>query len=63
MRARCRDTLFASMYAACEALSDGMKSTLEGLRALHSSHHIFGPTAAARRGDLNGRIRNAALAT
>jgi taurine dioxygenase len=31
------DTLFASMYAAYEALSDGLKSTLEGLRALHSS--------------------------
>src|SRR5438094_94867 len=57
------DTLFASMYAAYDALSDGLKSTLEGLRALHSSRHVFGPQAAARRGDLEGRIRNAELAT
>jgi len=57
------DTLFASMYAAYAALSDGLKATLEGLKALHSSRHVFGPAAAARRGDLEGRIRNAELAT
>src|ERR1700730_1961418 len=57
------DTLFASMYAAYDALSDGLQATLEGLRALHSSRHVFGPAAAARRGDLEGRIRNAELAT
>jgi taurine dioxygenase len=57
------DTLFASMYAAYDALSGGLKSTLEGLRAWHSSRHVFGPAAAARRGDLEGRIRNAELAT
>jgi taurine dioxygenase len=57
------DTLFASMYAAYEALSDGLKSTLEGLRALHSSRHVFGAAAAARRGDLEGRIGNAEQAT
>ena len=50
------DTLFASMYAAYDALSDGLK-------ALHSSRHVFGPAATARRGDLEGRIRNAELAT
>src|SRR5712692_12046803 len=53
------DTLFAGMYAAYEALSDGLKATLEGLKAWHSSRHVFGPAAAARRGDLDGRIRNA----
>ncbi len=57
------DTLFASMYAAFDALSDGLKATLEGLKALHSSRHVFGPAAAARRGDLEGRFRNAELAT
>ena len=57
------DTLFASMYAAYDALSDGLRSTLEGLKALHSSRHVFGPAAAARRGDLEGRIRNAEHAT
>jgi taurine dioxygenase len=31
------DTLFASMYAAFEALSDGMKRMLDGLRAVNSS--------------------------
>ena len=36
------DTLFAGMYAAYEALSDGLKTTLEGLKAHHSSRHVFG---------------------
>jgi taurine dioxygenase len=57
------DTLFAGMYAAYEALSDGLKKTLEGLRACHSSRHVFGAEAMARRGDLNGRVGNAGLAT
>jgi taurine dioxygenase len=57
------DTLFASMYAAYDALSDGLKATIEGLRACHSSRHVFGAEAAARRGDLNGRIGNPELAT
>ncbi len=57
------DTLFASMYAAYDALSDGLKATLEGLRACHSSRHVFGAEAYARRGDLAGRIGNPELAT
>jgi alpha-ketoglutarate-dependent taurine dioxygenase len=57
------DTLFASMYAAYEALSDGLKQTLEGLRALHSSRHIFGVEAYAGRGDLKGRYVNPEAAT
>jgi taurine dioxygenase len=40
--ARGGDTLFANMSLAYEALSDGLKSTLEGLRAIHSSRHRFG---------------------
>ncbi len=32
------DTLFASMYAAYDALSDGLKETLSGLRAVNSAH-------------------------
>lgn len=35
------DTLFASMTKAYEALSDGMKSTLEGLRAVHSANREY----------------------
>jgi taurine dioxygenase len=57
------DTLFASMYAAYDALSDGLKATLEGLRACHSSRHVFGAEAHARRGDLASRIGNPELAT
>src|SRR5262249_32943865 len=46
-----------------DALSDGLKATLEGLSALHSSRHIFGAEAHDRRGDLKGRIGNPELAT
>ena len=53
------DTIFASMYAAYDALSDGLKETLGGLRAVHSSRHVFG----AERPGLKGRIGNAELAT
>lgn len=35
------DTLFASMTKAYEALSDGMKATLEGLRAVHSANREY----------------------
>lgn len=36
------DTLFASLGAAYDSLSDGMKSMLAGLRAVHSADHIYG---------------------
>jgi taurine dioxygenase len=52
------DTMFASMYAAYDALSDGLKQTLESLRAVHSSRHVFGVEAYAGRGDLKGRYLN-----
>jgi taurine dioxygenase len=58
------DTLFASMARAFEALSEGLKETLRGLNAVHSSRHVFG--AAARDGSRNenqGRIGNPELAT
>jgi taurine dioxygenase len=57
------DTLFASMYAAYDALSDGLKRTLDGLQALHSSRHVFGVEAYAGRGDLKGRYLNPEAAT
>jgi taurine dioxygenase len=53
------DTLFASMYAAYDSLSEGLKRTLEGLRACHSNRHVFG----VDRGDLKGRIGNPEAAT
>ncbi len=37
------DTVFASMGAAYDALSDGLKHTLRGLRAVHSSDHVYSP--------------------
>lgn len=40
------DTLFSNMYAAFEGLSDGLKATLLGLRAVHSSRHVFGNAGA-----------------
>lgn len=52
------DTLFASMYCAYDALSEGLKRTLDGLRALHSSRHVFGTSTYGLRGDLRGRVLN-----
>ncbi len=56
------DTLFASMSAAYEGLSAGLKETLAGLRAVHSSRHVFG-AAAQREMGTQGRIGNAEAAT
>jgi taurine dioxygenase len=53
------DTQFASMYAAYDALSDGLKEVLGGLRAVHSSRHVFG---SARPEDTGGRVGNPELA-
>ena len=36
------DTLFANMYRAYDALSDGLKETLDGLVAVHSGARSFG---------------------
>lgn len=50
------DTQFASMYAAYDALSDGMKRMLAGLRAVHSDHMVAGP-AAARNSKRSTKVR------
>jgi len=42
------DTLFSSMYAAYEALSPGLKTTLEGMRAIHSTAKAFGAAGYAQ---------------
>jgi taurine dioxygenase len=57
------DTMFSSMVAAYDALSEGMKRTLEPLRALHSSRHIFGQKAGYHGTDLQGRLHNPDAAT
>ncbi len=56
------DTLFACMYKAYDTLSDGLKKTLEGMKAVHSSRHIFGDQSAYRD-DMDGVFENADLAT
>jgi taurine dioxygenase len=45
------DTLFANQYLAYETLSDGMKRTLAGLRAVHGDRKVAGPQSGmnARR--------------
>ncbi len=40
------DTLFASMYAAYEALSDRMKAYLDGLTAVHDGEEVYRGTYA-----------------
>src|SRR5262249_47296743 len=40
------DTLFASMYAAYDALSDRMKTYLAGLTAIHDGEHVYRGTYA-----------------
>lgn len=58
------DTLFSSMHAAYESLSEGLKRTLEGLQAVHSSRHVFGYSSKAlTETDLKGRLLNPELAT
>lgn len=59
------DTLFSSMYAAYDSLSDGLKQTLEHMRSIHSSRHAFGDTAYldTDMDDLGGRLGNTANAT
>jgi taurine dioxygenase len=52
------DTVFASMAAAYEALSEGFRATLHGLRAWHSSRHVFGAARAFDETGRDGRIGN-----
>jgi len=56
------DTLFSSMSLAYDALSEGLKKTLEGLRAVHSSRHVFGARSEYTKG-VADRIGNPELAT
>ena len=52
------DTLFSSMYAAYETLSDGLKDTLKYMHGRHSSRHVFGTSRSERNDDTVGRIIN-----
>lgn len=54
------DTWFTSMYKAYDSLSDGLKKNLEGLSAVHSAKHVFGPQGGYdTAGSAGGRIGNA----
>ena len=57
------DTMFASMGQAYDALSEGLKEALKGLRAVHSSRHVFGAKSLEAKPDRKGRLINPGLAT
>lgn len=58
------DTMFAAMWLAYEGLSAGLKRTLEGLRAVHSSRHVFGAKGKTEKGrDYGSRLGNEEAAT
>lgn len=58
------DTLFINMAEVFDSFSPGLQRTLEGLRALHSTRHVFGAERPQVPGsDINDRIGNRDLAT
>lgn len=54
------DTIFASMYAAYDALSERLREMLGGLTALHSSEHVYRGRYADRGVDDTGKVYPAA---
>ena len=61
--ARGGDTMFACMGQAYDALSDGLKRTLKGLRAVHSSRHVFGAKGRETNPERKALYLNPELAT
>lgn len=57
------DTLFSSMAAAYASLSDGLKATLSGLRAVHSADHIYSPEGVYAKTDIGAELRGQSLRT
>jgi taurine dioxygenase len=59
------DTLFSSMFAAYDQLTDDVKEKISTLTATHSSRHAFGPQAyeGGDREEFAGRLGNRAAAT
>jgi taurine dioxygenase len=57
------DTLFSSMAAAYESLSDGLKATLETLRAVHTADHIYGPQGFLSNSDQGSDLKGRELKT
>lgn len=56
------DTLFANPATAYDALSEGLKNTLEGMNAVHSSRHAFGDQSKIA-GKMEGRFGSPEKAT
>ena len=50
------DTIFASMYAAFDSLSDTMKEFLSGLVAVHASEHVYRSRYAERGVEDAGKV-------
>lgn len=59
------DTIFSSMFAAYDSLTEELKELLDGLTATHSSRHAFGAQAYedSEKNDLVGRLGNTGAAT
>lgn len=51
------DTLFASLGAVFDSLSDGLKATLRGLRAVHSADHIYSADGIYAKTDLASDLK------
>jgi len=51
------DTLFASLGAAYDALSDDLKSQIENLRAVHSADHVYSADGVYAKTDLAGDLK------
>ena len=56
------DTVFVSMAAAYEALTERYKEILSGLFAWHSSRHVFGAQTVGTEAEQTGRVGNAEAA-
>ena len=57
------DTVFCSMAAAYETLSERFKGLLVGMHAWNSSRHVFGASQGASDASKTGRIKNSESAT
>ncbi|MBL4681112.1 MAG: TauD/TfdA family dioxygenase [Pseudomonadales bacterium] len=52
------DTLYANLYLAYDALSNGMKDLLEGMTAVHSAVRSYGPDSTMKNHMENMKINN-----